>query len=1112
MQAVQTNDILKAFSHKMASCCASISAQQRLHIKNMQGSALAFGIVANSSWHSTQIVITQSFEQAAYLQNELSAISPTLKSLLLPSSFEEEKIHYKLNKTNEVLRTETLLFLSKWASLPKIVIIPIEGLLEKIPAQDTLQQSIISLQTGDAIDLEMLTEQLVSKNFRWSDFVYEPGQISLRGGILDIFSFAYDKPYRIQLKGDTIQSIRIFDTETQISEKQLSRVQLSGNMNILDNDTLEKIHCLQLFDTNTPLWIDSFEVVKEKFLYFVEKNKTHADNKSYFEPDNIEDQSHIVYTTWQETEQYVLEFPTIETGKKTHFPIDTSLEFNQSLQPIFNRKFDLLLQNLKELQQQGYTLYLFYDNVVQYNRLLHILEDLGEAIVLSPIAFNLHQGFIDHQMKIVCYADHQIFNRYHKYSIKQIQDSEKQLSLKALKELQPGDYITHIDHGVGVFSGLQKIEMDGKIQEAIRILYKDNDILYVNIYSLHKISKYTGKDNTPPTVHKLGSDVWQKLKSKTKRKVKEIAFDLIKLYAQRKAQQGFAHYPDNYMQNELEASFLYEDTPDQSKAVADVKRDMELAAPMDRLVCGDVGFGKTEVAIRAAFKAVLSGKQVAVLVPTTILAFQHYQSFSRRLKNFPVTIEFINRFKTTKQKKEIYQQLQDGKIDIIIGTHALLSKDVVFKDLGLLVIDEEQKFGVSHKEKLKLLSTSVDTLTLTATPIPRTLQFSLMGARDLSIIQTPPANRKPIYTEVHLFDIEFIRDAILEEIQRNGQIYFIHNKVQELYSLKTLLQKACPEASIEIAHGQMEGSDLEKVVLDFMAHEYDVLMCTNIIESGIDVPNANTILVNNAHCFGLSDLHQLRGRVGRSNKKAYCYLLAPPYSILNNEARKRLQTLELHSDLGSGFQIAMQDLDIRGAGNLLGGEQSGFIQDIGIETYQKILEESIQELKHHEFKEVFKNEQQSFTPKDCSIETDFEILIPDEYITQISERLNIYTRLNKVKTAEDIQHIKAELEDRFGKIPIQVEALFTALQCKRKAMPLGIERIIVKNHIGRLYFTADNESLYFESDVFKNLLNYIQNKTNTIQLKPSPTQNYLQMKGVKDIHILEKELDKIGEM
>ncbi|MGL6022017.1 MAG: DEAD/DEAH box helicase, partial [Chitinophagaceae bacterium] len=881
---MQIEDILQSFSKKLASCCASILPQQHLHIKNIQGSAFAFNVSANSQWHHTQIVITENFEQAAYLQNELCSIIPKIKSLLLPSSFEEEKTHQKINKTNEILRTETLVFLSKQVSLPKIVIIPIEGLLEKIPDQDAFQKNVISLQTGDTIDLEILIEQLITKNFQWSDFVYEPGQISLRGGILDIFSFAYDKPYRIQLKSDTIHSIRIFDTENQISEKNISRVELSCNMNMLDNATLGKIHCLQFFDNKTPLWIGNFEMVKEKCLYYAKNYNTHTENKPYFELDNTKYTSQFIYTNWQETEKYLSQFTIIETNKKTNFKIDKSIEFNQSLQPVFNRKFDLLLQNLQNLQKQGYTLYLFYDNVAQYHRLLHILEDLGEHLILHPIAFNLHQGFIDHEMKIVCYADHQIFNRYHKYNIKQIQDSEKQLSLKALKELQPGDYITHIDHGVGVFSGLQKIEMDGKIQEAIRILYKNNDILYVNIYSLHKISKYIGKDNTPPTIHKLGSDVWQKLKSKTKHKVKEIAFDLIKLYAQRKAQIGFAHYPDNYMQNELEASFLYEDTPDQNKAVTDVKKDMELSAPMDRLICGDVGFGKTEVAIRASFKAVLSGKQVAVLVPTTILAFQHYQSFSRRLKNFPVTIEFINRFKTTKQKKEIYQQLQDGKIDIIIGTHALLSKDIFFKDLGLLVIDEEQKFGVSHKEKLKILSSCIDTLTLTATPIPRTLQFSLMGARDLSIIQTPPANRKPIYTEVHLFDIEFIRDAILNELQRHGQIYFIHNKVQELYSLKSFIKNSCPEISIQIAHGQMEGSELEKVVLDFITHEYDILLCTNIIESGIDVPNANTIFINNAHYFGLSDLHQLRGRVGRSNKKAFCYLLAPPYSILTNEA------------------------------------------------------------------------------------------------------------------------------------------------------------------------------------------------------------------------------------
>ncbi|MFY8024459.1 MAG: transcription-repair coupling factor, partial [Sediminibacterium sp.] len=703
------------------------------------------------------------------------------------------------------------------------------------------------------------------------------------------------------------------------------------------------------------------------------------------------------------------------------------------------------------------------------------------------------------------------FQRYHKYKVKQAYNKNKALTLKTLRDLQPGDYVTHIDHGVGTYSGLQKLEVNGKIQEAVRIIYKDSDILYVNINSLHKISKYTGKEGTVPKVNKLGSDVWNRLKEKTKAKVKEIAFDLIKLYAQRKAQKGFAHAPDNYMQTELEASFIYEDTPDQSKATADVKKDMEQEAPMDRLVCGDVGFGKTEIAIRAAFKSVVDGKQAAVLVPTTILAFQHYKTFKDRLKDFPVTVDYINRFKSAKEKKETLQRVKEGKVDIIVGTHGLLGKEVSFKDLGIMIIDEEQKFGVGHKEKLKTLKTNVDCLTLTATPIPRTLQFSLMGARDLSIINTPPPNRQPIQTEVQVFNQDFIRDTIYFETERGGQVFFIHNRVHGLAEMSALIQGLCPDLSIGFAHGQLEGHELEERIFDFIERKYDVLVCTNIVESGVDIPNVNTIIVNNAHQFGLSDLHQLRGRVGRSNKKAFCYLLAPPMSTLPVDSRKRLQTLEQFSDLGSGFQIAMRDLDIRGAGNMLGGEQSGFMAEIGFEMYQKILEEAIKELKRTSFKELFKEEisKQDDFVSDCTIDTDLEILIPDFYVESITERLSLYTRLDSCENEAELQLFHTEMVDRFGPIPASVEDLFTTVRCRKLAVDLGFEKMTLKDDTLRCYFINRPDSPYFESDLFKEVLAYLQTGTNKGRLKQAGKMFLMVVEPIKGMEEMHQFLQKM---
>ncbi len=795
----------------------------------------------------------------------------------------------------------------------------------------------------------------------------------------------------------------------------------------------------------------------------------------------------------------------VEFGSKSYFYKNKvagvnsqQLEFATNPQPAFNRQFTFLIENLTKLEAGGYAVFIFAENPKQLERLHSIFTDLHAEIHFTPVPVSIHEGFIDHDLKTVCYTDHQIFQRYHKYRVKQSFSKNKALTLKMLRELQPGDFVTHIDHGVGVYSGLQKIESNGKMQEAVRILYKDKDLLYVNISSLHKISKYSGKEGTMPKLNKLGSDVWNKLKEKTKKQVKDIATDLIKLYAQRKSLKGFAHAPDNYMQTELESSFIYEDTPDQSKAVADVKQDMQKASPMDRLVCGDVGFGKTEVAIRAAFKTCLDGKQAAVLVPTTILAYQHYKTFGDRLADFPVTVDYINRFKSSKEKKDTLARLAEGKIEIIIGTHALLSKDVKFKDLGLVVIDEEQKFGVSSKEKLKQLRTTVDTLTLTATPIPRTLQFSLMGARDLSIINTPPPNRQPIQTEVHVFNQDFIREAIYYEVERGGQVFFIHNRVHSLPEMRVLIQGLCPDLSIAFAHGQMEGDRLEETILDFMDQKYDVLLCTNIIESGVDIPNVNTIIVNNAHQFGLSDLHQLRGRVGRSNKKAFCYLVAPPLSTLPADSRKRLTTLEQYSDLGSGFQIAMRDLDIRGAGNILGGEQSGFIAEIGFEMYQKILDEAIRELKRKEFKELFKEEiqKQDDFVSDCTIDTDLEILIPDEYVESITERLSLYSRLDNCQSEADLQALHQEFTDRFGEVPPAAEDLFTTVRCRWVAVQLGFEKMILKNDELKCFFVANPDSPYFQSENFLNLLDFLQTKTNKARLKQSGRNGILIVKDV----------------
>lgn len=1093
----------------------TLSQPQRIYLKNLQGSSASFIVDAifrhPSCSQLNHLVICEDAERAAYFHNDLENLTNALDLFYFPSSFKNRKNFRLLNSSHVMLRTEALM---KWSAggNKKIMITHPEALFEKVVMSKTLSGNVIAIKSGDTLDVNGVMEKLVNYGFARTDFVYEPGQFALRGGILDIYSFGNDKPYRVELFGNDVDSIRIFDPETQLSERKLLQVTIIPNVET-QFDSSEKISLFEFLPENTIVWIQDWELTRERMI--TQEEDLHsflemaADKpKSTSEEDNQEiiDPTAADFTTAADLETRILQRHIVEFGYRSHISsgMQVEIEFQTRQQPAFNRKFDLLIKDLKSWENKKYQLFLFADNPRQLERLHSIFEDLKAEIHFTPLPTAIHEGFIDEDLKVVCYTDHQIFQRYHKYKVKQAYNKNKAITIRTLRELQPGDYVTHIDHGVGVYSGLQKIEMNGKIQEAVRIIYKDSDILYVNIHSLHKIAKYTGKEGTVPRVNKLGSDAWQKLKEKTKTRVKELAFDLIKLYAQRKAQEGFQHSPDNYMQTELEASFIYEDTPDQSKATADVKKDMQSPSPMDRLVCGDVGFGKTEIAIRAAFKTCIDGKQAAVLVPTTILAFQHYKTFSDRLKDFPVTVDYINRFKSSKEKKETLQKLAEGKVDIIIGTHAILGKDVKFKDLGLLVIDEEQKFGVGHKEKIKTLKTTVDSLTLTATPIPRTLQFSLMGARDLSIINTPPSNRQPIQTEVHIYNEDFIRDAIYYETERGGQVFFIHNRVQGLAEMAAMIKALCPDISIGYAHGQMEGHELEEHILDFIDRKYDVLVCTNIVESGVDIPNVNTIIVNNAHHFGLSDLHQLRGRVGRSNRKAFCYLLAPSMATLPNDSKRRLQTLEQHSELGSGFQIAMRDLDIRGAGNMLGGEQSGFMAEIGFEMYQKVLDEAIRELKRTSFKELFSEEisKQDDYVQDCTIDTDLEILIPDEYVESITERLSLYTRLDNAETEEELQMFTKELEDRFGPIPQSVTDLLDAIRARKLAVELGFEKMMLRNEVLKCYFINRPDSPYFESDLFQRILQYIQRDTNKAKLKQVGKLFVLQISDIRDMQQL----------
>jgi transcription-repair coupling factor (superfamily II helicase) len=996
-----------------------------------------------------------------------------------------------------VYRAEVLERLNSDKSM--LVVTYPEALFEKVPTQKKLVNHTMKLEVGKEYSMDFLNELLLEYGFEREDFVYQPGQFAIRGGILDVFSFSSDQPYRVEFFGDEVESVRGFDPSTQLSQTNYAF------FNIIPN--VQSSHLLQevadLFSYLGPkalCWIHHQDVLEETLQKMFEKaEKLYQKSKSRITLTPPK----FLFLNKEALQRALRLCPKILWGQGSKAYATTTVTFQCIPQPAFNKNFDLLRSDLENYGSLGYDLHFFSNQPRQLERLEQIFEDTGDAIAFVRNHFALHEGFIVPSLKLLCYTDHQVFERYHRFQLKEgFRQASQALTLKELYNLQKGDYVTHIDHGVGIFSGLETIDVNGKPQEAIRLVYKDGDVLYVGIHSLHRISKFTGKEGAIPKVNKLGTQAWATLKNKTKKKIKELAYDLIQLYAKRKAQPGFAFSPDSYLQNELEASFMYEDTQDQFKATQDVKKDMESSLPMDRLVCGDVGFGKTEVAIRAAFKAVYDGKQVAVLVPTTILSMQHFRTFKERLREFPCSVEYINRFKSAKNTSETLGRLKAGKIDIIIGTHALVTGKVKFKDLGLMIIDEEQKFGVAVKDKLKTLRATVDTLTLTATPIPRTLQFSLMGARDLSIINTPPPNRQPVLTEIISFKEEIIRDAILYEVSRGGQVFFVNNRVSNLMEISGLLQRLCPGLRVGIGHGQMDGEKLEKVMLDFMDGNYDVLLATTIIESGIDISNANTMIINEAHSFGLSDLHQLRGRVGRSNRKAFCYLIAPRFSGLNSEARKRLEALVQFSDLGSGFNIAMKDLDIRGAGNMLGGEQSGFISEIGFEMYQKILNEALQELRESEFKELFEERTtDSFHAyvNDCVFESDFEVRLPDTYVNNVTERLSIYQAMDNLKNEEELERFRKELIDRFGPLPKAGKELLFSFQLRWLAQELGMERVVVKSGKFVGTFISNPQSPFYETERFTKILRRINTLGNGYLLVQKDDRLRLHMEPIAHI-------------
>lgn len=1037
-------------------------------------------------------------EQAAYFLNDLEELFPEDKRILFyPASY---RVPYQLEETdnaNVVARAEVLEKINTGKN-GWIVTYP-EALFEKVPTKKNLSKNTLRVDVGKTYSIDFINELLLEYHFERVDFVYEPGQFSIRGGIVDVYSYSNEHPYRIEFFGDEVESIRTFEASTQLSITNFTFFNVipnvQGQLNLEGNGTF-----FEFLGQQAVLWVSSFDqlttVLEKEYDKAVQIYTDLSDTVKRTLPSDL-----FLHPT--EAKSTLEAYSCIEWGADYHFKSAAIHQFDFLPQPSFNKNFDLLRTDLLARTELKFTNLLFSNQPKQIDRLFQIFEDIGGGVEVKPMHLALTEGFIAPALKLVCYTDHQLFERYHRFRLKEgFRQTKQALTLKEIYNLQKGDYVTHIDHGVGQFSGLETIDVNGKQQEAIRLVYKDGDVLYVGIHSLHRISKFTGKDGSVPKMNKLGTQAWATLKNKTKKKIKELAFDLIQLYAKRKSQPGFAFSPDSYLQNELEVSFMYEDTPDQFKATQAIKEDMESPTPMDRLICGDVGFGKTEVAIRAAFKAVADSKQVAVLVPTTILSMQHYRSFKERLKDFPCTVDYINRFKSAKETTATLKKLAEGKIDILIGTHAVVAERVKFKELGLMIIDEEQKFGVAVKDKLKTLRATVDTLTLTATPIPRTLQFSLMGARDLSIINTPPPNRQPVLTEIIQFNEETIRDAIAYEVSRGGQVFFVHNRLANIREVSGMISRLCPGVRVGIGHGQMDGKALEKIMFDFINGEYDVLLATTIIESGIDISNANTIIINDAHNFGLSDLHQLRGRVGRSNKKGFCYLVAPKFSILTSDSRKRLEALVQFSDLGSGFNIAMKDLDIRGAGNMLGGEQSGFISEIGFEMYQKILNEAIDELRESDFKELFEERNSDSLlhyVKDCILETDLEVRIPDDYVNNVNERLSLYQEMDNLKNEEELIAFGNKLIDRFGPLPRQVNELIVSFKLRWLAQKLGLERLVIKGGKMVGYFIQNPQSPFYETATFTQLLNHIQRNSQNCKMSEQNDRLRIIFSDVKHI-------------
>ncbi|TGE09836.1 transcription-repair coupling factor [Hymenobacter fodinae] len=1146
--------ILSARLHGAAKPAADSGTELRLRLRGLVGSQDAVVAAAVAHGALSHLFILHDKEEAGYFMADLQNLLPDGPEVLLfPSSY---KHPYKFDETenaNVLMRAEVLNRLNtarrdaaaaaeapasplavlgsgEVTETPEatprqvpgitgalIVTYP-EALFEKVINKKSLVANTFVVKTGDKLDVNFISDMLAEYDFERTDFVYEPGQFAVRGGIVDIFSYANELPYRIELFGDEVETIRTFDPESQLSVEKRQQVSIIPNVQTkLLQETREAF--LDFIPKNTCIWAkdlrQTLDVVDESF------DRAEANFKELLEVaggTQVVSKPADLFESGKSFKKLLEGFAVVEFGKRFYFKTGEEFQFSSKPQPSFNKDFNRIVKNLHENQQKGYTNIIAAEQVRQADRLRTIFDELDNNVQFQHMLLGLREGFIDENLKLVVYTDHQLFERFYRAQETRKFSKKKALTLKELRTLVPGDYVVHQDYGIARFAGLTQVEINDRLQEAIRLVYRDDDVLTVSIHALHKIAKYSGAEGTPPTMSKLGSPEWENKKKSVKKKVKDIAAELIRLYAKRKTAPGHAFAHDSFMQAELESSFIYEDTPDQAKATEDVKRDMEVPHPMDRLVCGDVGFGKTEVAIRAAFKAVADGKQVAVLVPTTILAMQHYKTFRERLSNLPVTVEYVNRFKTTKQIKETLGRVAEGKTDILIGTHRLTNKDVQFKDLGLLVIDEEQKFGVKTKDKLKEIKVNVDTLTLSATPIPRTLHFSLMGARDLSVIATPPPNRQPVQTELHVFDETLVRDTVARELKRGGQVFYVHNRVKDIEEQANMILRLVPDARVTYVHGQMDGDLLEKRMMKFVDGDYDVLVATTLIESGLDIPNANTIIINRAHMHGLSDLHQMRGRVGRSNKKAYCYLLTPPVAGLPSDARKRLSTLEEFSDLGAGFNVAMRDLDIRGAGNLLGGEQSGFINDLGFETYHQILDEAVTELKETEFRDLFLGDPTqrlqeaagTGAPKECNIETDLQVLIPDRYVANVSERLQLYSKLDRAKNAEELRKVLNGMVDRFGPLPAEVEQLADIVRLRWQACDAGFEKLTLKKNLLKGFIPATNNERYFQGPTFGNILSYVQTHPRSASMKERKEQLIISIEDVKNVQAAQRILSELG--